>query len=156
MYSYVEHLGTLPCVADKALGMRRKADLYLVRRNISHHLKFSFPAQVTKETEFLMFCLQMHILYLEAESSMQGSIEEGWVERDRIEGQKLWPQELIERLGSGFSISPRGNKTILFPLSGIGICAFLHFEVGRTEPGLCWKQISMDKAPATYPWLPIT
>lgn len=91
MYSYVEHLGTLPCVADKALGMRRKVDLYLVRMNISYHLKFSFPAQVTKETEFLMFCLQVHILYLEAQFSVQGSVDvSSWVERDRLERQKLW------------------------------------------------------------------
>lgn len=48
--------------------------MYLVRMNISHHLKFPFPAQVTKETEFLMLRLQMYILYLEAESSVQGRV----------------------------------------------------------------------------------
>lgn len=69
----MEHLGTLPRAADKAVAMRRGVDLYLVRMNISHHLKVSFPAQVTKETEFLMFCLQMYILYLEAESAVPGS-----------------------------------------------------------------------------------
>lgn len=41
-------------------------DRYLVRINISHHPKFSFPAPVTKEIEFPMFCLQMYILDLEA------------------------------------------------------------------------------------------
>lgn len=41
-------------------------DRYLVRMNISHHPQFSFPALVTKEMEFLMFCLQMYIPYLEA------------------------------------------------------------------------------------------
>ena len=41
-------------------------DRYLVRMNISHHPKFSFPALVSKEMEFLMFCLQMYIPYLEA------------------------------------------------------------------------------------------
>lgn len=49
-------------------------DMYLVRINISHHLRFSSPAQVAKETEYLMFCLQMYILYLEAESSSQGRV----------------------------------------------------------------------------------
>lgn len=74
MYTYMEHLGTLPWVADKALGMRRRVDLYLVRMKIFYHLKFSFPAQVTKETEFSMFCLQIYILYLEAKSAEQGSV----------------------------------------------------------------------------------
>lgn len=65
MYSDLEHLGTLPCDAGKASGMRRM-DVYLVRMSISHHLKSSCPAQVTKETEFSKFRLQMYILYLEA------------------------------------------------------------------------------------------
>lgn len=46
--------------------------MYLVGINIPHHRNFSFPAQVTKETEFFMFYLQLFIL--EAESSVQGRV----------------------------------------------------------------------------------
>lgn len=124
MSTYMEHLGTLPWVADKALGMRRRVDLYLVRMNIFHQFKFSFPAQVTEEMEFLMFCSQMCILYLEAKCAEQGRVGVRGLEgRHRLEGQTLWSQKLVKRLGSGFVVSPRarGNKMVLFPLSGSGI-----------------------------------
>lgn len=48
----------------------------------SEHYKFSFPAQVTKETEFLMLHLKMFVLYLEADILCR---MEGW---DLREAQK--------------------------------------------------------------------
>lgn len=61
MYSYLEQPGTLPCVADKALGMRRRSE-----GTFPHDLKFSLPPQVTKEIEISMFCWRMYNLDLAA------------------------------------------------------------------------------------------
>lgn len=110
--------------------------MYLVRMNISHHLKFSFPAQVTKETEFLMCCLQMYILYLEAESSVQGRV----CVRERLKGlggKGQGPRTKAAASGvdratvwlQGLTKGQR-DETILLPsLSGIGIHErWVHFS----------------------------
>lgn len=90
--------------------------------NISHHFKSSFPAQVTKETEFPMSFNKCVFFTLKLASSVQGGFvleggSEGWEERSRGQGQQLLSPELIKGLGSGFGVSPRvpGTKTIFLP-----------------------------------------
>lgn len=61
----------------------------------SEHYKFSFPDQVTKETEFLMLHLKMFVLYLEADI-LCGM--EGW---DLRQAQKAIRKRRIKRQKPG-------------------------------------------------------
>ena len=117
MYSCTEQLGTLPCVADEALGWGEWIYSDQKEHFPSSQIFLSCPSY--QGNRVLTCFLQMHILDIEAGSSLCERLvswgdPEGW---RRGVGSK----DNSYRPRSSFRVSPRVKTILLPPLVGIGV-----------------------------------
>lgn len=143
MYTYMEHLGTVPYVADKALGMRRRVDLYLVRMKIFHHLKILFPYPSYQGNRVLNILLAN--VYSLPWSKVcwarkcwcprAGKKGAGW--KDKPCGPRSWSKDL--GLALWYHLRPEATRWF---------CS-LFLEVGHTKDGytfLLWSGLERTKS----------